>query len=310
MRSSMWSTIPTPWRHADLGGALDQLDQPEPLAVERHRHAAPRTRPRPPAASSGASSGRVTSWKTSSSGACERSSIHLPSDERPQRLSSIEYGAALRAALDRDPVLARVGDLLVAAHRPRAHRRDHLQLRRERRDRALDPHLVVALAGAAVGDRVAARLARVLDRELGDQRPAERGEQRVAVAVVGVRLDRRQHVLARELLARVDDVAVERAELQRLALDDVVVLARLAEVDGERDDLGLVLVLDPLEHHARVEAARVEQQHAPDLAGLGQVATRRAWRRGRRRGGPRCGWARAARVIERDSLRAKRASPL
>ena len=41
-------------------------------------------------ASSGASSGRVTSWKTSSSGACERSSIHLPSDERPHRLSSIE----------------------------------------------------------------------------------------------------------------------------------------------------------------------------------------------------------------------------
>ena len=68
--------------------------------------------------SSGASSGRVTSWKTSSSGACERSSIHLPSDERPQRLSSIEYGAALGAALDGDAVLARVGDLLVAAHLP------------------------------------------------------------------------------------------------------------------------------------------------------------------------------------------------
>ena len=78
-------------------------------------------------------------------------------------------------------------------------------------------------------------------------------------------------VLAGELLARVDDVAVERAELQRLALDDVVVLAGLAEVDGERDDLGLVLVLDPLEHHARVEAAGVEQQHAADLAGLREV---------------------------------------
>jgi hypothetical protein len=99
----------------------------------------------------------------------------------------------------------------------------------------------------------------------------ERREQRVAVAVVGVRLDRREHVLARELLARVDDVAVERAELERLAADDVVVLPRLPEVHGQRDHLGLVLVLDPLEHHARVQAARVEQQHAPDLAGLGQV---------------------------------------
>ena len=38
--------------------------------------------------------GRVTSWNTSSSGACVRSSIQFPSDERPQRLSSIEYGVA------------------------------------------------------------------------------------------------------------------------------------------------------------------------------------------------------------------------
>ena len=42
-------------------------------------------------------------------------------------------------------------------------------------------------------------------------------------------------------------------------------------MSAERDDLGAVLVLDPLEHHARVEAARVEQQHAPDLAGAGLV---------------------------------------
>jgi hypothetical protein len=69
-----------------------------------------------------------------------------------------------------------------------------------------------------VGDRVAARLARVLDRELRDQRPAERGEQRIAVAVVGVGLDRRQHVLLRELLARVDDVRLDRAERVALPL--------------------------------------------------------------------------------------------
>ena len=57
----------------------------------------------------------------------------------------------------------------------------------------------------------------------------------------------------------------------RLALHDVVVLAGLAEVDGQRHDLGLVLVLDPLEHHARVQAAGVQQQDAVDLAGLGEV---------------------------------------
>ena len=106
-------------------------------------------------------------------------------------------GRDLGAALDRDPVLAGVGDLLLAAHLPLAHRRDHLQLGVERRDRALDPDLVVALAGAAVGDRVAAVLAGGLDGELGDQRPAQRREQRVAAAVERVGLDRRQHVVAR-----------------------------------------------------------------------------------------------------------------
>ena len=74
-----------------------------------------------------------------------------------------------------------------------------------------------------------------------------------------------------ELLAGVDDVALERAEPLRLVLDHRVVLAGLAEVDGQADDLGLVVVLDPLQHHAGVEAARVEQQHAPDLGGVGLV---------------------------------------
>ena len=78
---------------ADLGRLFEQVDQAEALAVER-RPAAPASKPTVTvSASSGASSGRVTSWKTSSSGAWSRSSIQRPSEERPQRLSSIEYGA-------------------------------------------------------------------------------------------------------------------------------------------------------------------------------------------------------------------------
>ena len=121
----------------------------------------------------------------------------------------------------------------------------------------LDPHLVVALARAAVGDRVAAVAPGVLDGELGDQRAAERREQRVGKAVDRVRLDGRCDEVAGELLARVDDLRGDRPELHRLAPDDVVVLAGLAEVDREGDDLGVVLVLDPLEHHARVQAPGV-----------------------------------------------------
>src|SRR6185503_14573073 len=61
------------------------------------------------------------------------------------------------------------------------------------------------------------------------------------------------------------------AEVPGLALDDIVVLAGLPQVERERRDLGPVLVLDPLEHDARVEPAAVEQQDAPDLAGAGLV---------------------------------------
>ena len=74
---------------ADRGDAFDQLDEPE--ASPSSATGRPRSKPSSiVSGSSGACSGRVTSWKTSSSGACSRSSIQRPSEERPQRLSSIE----------------------------------------------------------------------------------------------------------------------------------------------------------------------------------------------------------------------------
>ena len=194
-----------------------------------------------------------------------------PSDERPQRLSSIEYGPLDRRG-DRDAVLLRVGDLLVAAHLPLAHRRDHLEVGRERRDRRLDAHLVVALAGAAVGDRVGVVLARGVAGELGQQGPAERGEQRIAALVAGVRADRRGHVVAGELLLGVHHEALDGPEVEGLLPHRVEVVGRLAQVDAERHDLGVVLVLDPLQHHRGVQAARVEEDDAMHLVGLGEVA--------------------------------------
>ena len=62
----------------------------------------------------------MTSWKTSSSGACERSSIHLPSDERPHRLSSIEYGAHSVPPLTGIPCLRAYA---ISSSRPICHER-------------------------------------------------------------------------------------------------------------------------------------------------------------------------------------------
>jgi hypothetical protein len=82
------------------------------------------------------------------------------------------------------------------------------------------------------------------------------------------------------LIAGVEHVALERAEAQRLLADHLVVLAGLSEIHGQAHDLGAVGVSDPLEHHARVEAARVEQQHAVDLRRVGLVGGRARGRDG------------------------------
>ena len=123
-------------------------------------------------------------------------------------------------------------------------------------------------------DRVAAVLAGVLHRELGDQRPPERGEQRIAKAVDGVGLDRRRHVLMRELLPRINDEGFNCAQLPGLALDDLIILTGLPKVDGQRHHLGPIFVLNPLEHHTRVQAAAVEQQHAMDVRRVCQIRSR------------------------------------
>ena len=70
---------------------------------------------------------------------------------------------------DLDAPLVRVVDLLVArqAH-PDAHRRDDLEPGVEGVDGDVEADLVVALAGAAVGDRVGALLLGDLDEQLGD----------------------------------------------------------------------------------------------------------------------------------------------
>ena len=192
--------------------------------------------------SSGASSGRVTSWKTSSSGASSRSSIAPPSEERPQRLSSIEYGRDLGAALDRDAVLARVGDLLLAAHLPVAHRRDRSSApgRASRSSPRSGPGRCPCRCSR--GRSCRSRVSRACSTaSLAISGRPERGEERVAAAVERVRLDRRQHVLvARTPRARRRRGTRRAPSCCALPLTTSPVLARLAEVDGERDDLGVV----------------------------------------------------------------------
>ena len=156
---------------------------------------------------------------------------------------------------DLDAVLVGVLDLVVPIHTPLAHRRDHLELRRERGCGDVESHLVVALAGAAMSDRAGAFAARDLDHHRRDQGPAQRGRERVLLFIYGARLERGPHEQLEKWDAAVGDVGCRSADLQRPRLDGVEVLL-LAEVDGERNDVP-ALVLEPADRHRRVETARV-----------------------------------------------------
>ncbi len=86
----------------------------------------------------------------------------------------MEYGDFL-AGGDREVPLAE-GDRLVTGHRVVADRGDALEVGGEGDDAGLEPHLVVALAGAAVGDRGGAVLLGGGDEVLDDGRPGQRAD--------------------------------------------------------------------------------------------------------------------------------------
>ena len=150
-----------------------------------------------------------------------------------------------------------VVDLLVArqAH-PDAHRGDDLEARVEGVDGDVEADLVVALAGAAVGDRVGALALGDLDEQLRDQRPGERRGQRIGALVERVRLEVRPDEIGDEPLARVDDVGPRRAGRHR-ARSTPSRSEPPPTIDGQGHDLGVELLPQPGDGDRRVEAARV-----------------------------------------------------
>ncbi len=143
-------------------------------------------------------------------------------------------------------------------HLPLAHRGDDLQIGGERLEGDVEADLVVALAGAAVGDGLGLVLVGGIDHELGDERPAQRGRQRILALVHGAGHQGRQDEAIDEQVAGVDGDGVDRPGLHGLLLDLLDVLA-LAEVDREGDHVEVVLLADPRHHDGGVEAAAIRQ---------------------------------------------------
>ena len=98
---------------------------------------------------------------------------------------------------------------------------------------------------------------RLLDEVLDDDRAAHRREQRVLVLVQRVGAKGLGEELLDVLLADVLDDGLDRADGQRLLAHELQVLALLADVDRKRDDVDVVMLLEPLDGDRGVESAGV-----------------------------------------------------
>lgn len=163
---------------------------------------------------------------------------------------------------DRQALGLAEGDGLVAGHGVVTDRGDALQVGGEGDDAGLEADLVVALAGAAVGDGGGAVLPGGGHQVLDDRRPGQGGDQWIAVHVEGVGLDRREAVLLGELVPGVRHLGLDGTAGERTLADDVQVLATLADVDRDRDDLGARLLSDPADGDGGVKTAGVGEYDA------------------------------------------------
>ena len=177
--------------------------------------------------------------------------------DRERRLAALVLG-------DRDLVL--LGELDQVAARlelPFPPGRDHLDVRVQRIIGELEAHLVVALAGRAMGDGVGAGQLGDLDLALGDQRPGDRGAEQIDAFIERVRPEHGEDEIAHELLAQILDEDLLDAEHLGLLARRLQLLA-LAEIGGEGDDLAPIGLLQPFQDDRGVEPAGISEHHLLD----------------------------------------------
>ena len=153
-------------------------------------------------------------------------------------------------------MLGGVVDLLVPADDPFPLRGQDLEVGVLGDDSCIEADLVVPFPGASVGDVLRSDLLRDLDQGLGHQGPGDGGAEGVDVLVQAVRLDQRPYVVPDELLPHVDEHGVHRP-VPLGAGDDVVLGLGLADVDGDRDDVYVVVLREPVDVNGGVQPSGV-----------------------------------------------------
>ena len=144
-----------------------------------------------------------------------------------------------------------IGDLVgTALQVPLANRGDNLELGVEGLDGGLKTDLIVTFASAAVGDVGRAKL-------LGKQRARQGGEQRILILVHGVCGDGFGQELIGELVAQVEHLAIENAQVERLLLLGIQSGLFLAHVAADANDIEILLVLEPLDTYGCIKTTGI-----------------------------------------------------
>ena len=174
-----------------------------------------------------------------------------------------EGGLAALVLGDGDLVLlGELDELRAAGEVPFAPGGDDLHVRLEGVVGDLEPDLVVALAGGAVGDGVGAHLFRDLDLALGDQGAGDGGAEEVHALVECVHAEHREDEVADEFLTEVVHEDVLFLDAQELCLvAGRAEFLTLSQIGGEGDDLRPIGRLEPFQDDRGVEAARIGQHN-------------------------------------------------
>ena len=140
---------------------------------------------------------------------------------------------------------------------PFAHGGQDLDAGVERLDGSLEADLIVALAGATMGDVLRTFFMRDINQELGDEWTRKRRDQRVLAFEVRICSKRLGKVFVHEKLAHIDDVAFERTGLQCLFLHLLKALMLLTDLTHNRDDIEAFFFLEPLDAHRGIKTAGI-----------------------------------------------------
>ena len=131
---------------------------------------------------------------------------------------------------------------------------DDLQFGREAGGGQLEADLVVAFAGGAVGDGLGLFLPGNLNHALGDERAGDAGAQEILALIDRAGLEHGEDEVAGEFLLQVGDVTLGRAGAFGLGFEALEFFF-LPDVGAERDDLRVILFLEPRQDDGGIKPA-------------------------------------------------------